>query len=384
MSLVAGGRVRGRAGRLAVGLVVGVTLLAGCARFDESASSPFTPEPSWQDADLGPTDKQAPTSAQRPAGPCVDPDPNVVISCLGVTGGIVVLGDGTSIVLDRTDLEVLTLLPPVGPSEVPPPPAKEQRIDQEIDTGTADGGLMDIALSPSYYEDGLYYLYVTGPGDNRVIRVSEDGSVKPILTGIPKGATGNRGAIDFAGGDLMVLTGNAGNPAAADDPNSLAGKLLRVPNPSPNSSVPEVVISGIGIAGDVCVGPQSIWVTDRTAVEDRLQHVTPEGDVTRAWSWPDRPGVAGCAAAADGVAIAMTDAKAVAFAKADPATHAITEAPTLTMQDRYGRLNGAALGPDGAVWVGTVNKGEGGTPGEYDDRVVRVPPPAGGPGSGPD
>lgn len=386
MSLVAGGRVRGGAGKVAVGLAVGVLLLGGCARFDDSAASPFTTEPNWQDVDPNTTTPQGPpSSAQRPKGPCIDPDPNVVISCLGVTGGLVVLGDGSSIVLDKTNLTVLTLLPPVDPSETPPPPQKDQKIDQPIDIDTADGGLMDIALSPSYYEDGLYYLYVTSPSDNRVVRVSADGSVKPILTGIPKGQTGNRGAIDFSGGDLMVLTGDAGNPGAAGDPGSLAGKLLRVKDPMAGADVhPEVLVSGIGVAGDVCIGPDSIWITDRTAVEDRLQRVTPDGAVTKSWSWPDHPGVAGCAAGTDAVAVAMTNSKALAYAKIDQNTHAITEAPTLTIQDKYGRLNGVAAGPDGALWVGTVNKGDGGAPGEFDDRVIHVPPPQSGTGSGPD
>ncbi|WP_459957182.1 PQQ-dependent sugar dehydrogenase [Nocardia sp. IFM 10818] len=386
MSLVAASRIGRGARKVVLGVTLGAVLLSGCARFDDSASSPFTTEPSWQDAEPETKDPQSPsTSPQRPEGPCIDPDPNVVISCLGRTGGIVALGGGGAIVLDRDSLKVLTLAPPVGPTEAPPPPEKEQEIDQPIDVGTVDGGLMDIALSPSFYEDGLYYLYVTGPSDNRVIRVSEDGSVKPVLTGIPKGQTGNRGAIDFAGQDLLVLTGDAGNPAASGDPGSLAGKLLRVKDPVPGQPPnPEVLISGIGVAGDVCVGPEDIWVTDRTAVEDRLQRVTKDGAVSTAWSWTDHPGVAGCAAASDAVAVSMSTSNALAFAKIDPATKSITEAPTLTVQNKYGRLNGATIGADGTVWVGTINKEAPGAPGPFDDRVVRIPPPSSGNGSGPD
>ena len=49
------------------------------------------------------------------------------------------------------------------------------------------------------------------------------------------------------------------------------------------------------------------------------------------------------------------------------------------MEGRYGQLNGAALAPDGQIWAGTVNK-NGDAPGPNDDRVVKIPVPAGGGG----
>jgi hypothetical protein len=73
------------------------------------------------------------------------------------------------------------------------------------------------------------------------------------------------------------------------------------------------------------------------------------------------------------VAIALTGAKAVAVATVDEKTFAVTQAPELVAQNRYGMLNGAALGPDGTVWVATVNKSAGGQPGPNDDRVVKIP-----------
>ena len=49
---------------------------------------------------------------------------------------------------------------------------------------------------------------------NRVIRIADGDVPKPILTGIPKGATGNMGALIFTSPTtLMVLTGDAGDPA---------------------------------------------------------------------------------------------------------------------------------------------------------------------------
>ncbi|TLF97892.1 oxidoreductase [Nocardia cyriacigeorgica] len=363
--------------RLVVGVVLGSMLLGGCARFDDSASSPFTPEPTLHGANIEPKKPdRPPTSTTRPSGPCIDPDPAVVATCLDTTGGLVSLG-GSALVTERRTGRILKVVPEQPPVEI-------ARV--EVD-GSGDGGLTDLALSPTYGEDGLLYAYITTPSDNRVVRIAEGGGApKPVLTGIPKGATGNRGAIEFTAPDrMLVLTGDAGNPGAAAAQSSLAGKLLRVNSPSPNGSgSPEVVISGIGTAGDICLdSTQGVWITDRTATEDRLQRLAPDGAVSTAWTWPDRPGVAGCAAAADGVAIALTGAKALALAVTDPDTHAVTAAPTLVAQDKYGQLSGAASGGDGTIWVSTVNKNEGGTPGPFDDRVVRIPPPAAG-GGGPD
>lgn len=354
--------------------MLGSVLVGGCARFDDSASSPFTPEPTLHGANIDPKKpSQPPTSTTRPSGPCIDPDPAVVATCLDTTGGLVALGDG-ALVAERRTGRILKVAPETPPTEV-------ARVDVD---GSSDGGLSDIVLSPTFHEDGLMYAYITTASDNRVVRIAEGGGPpKDILTGIPKGASGNHGAIDFATPtQMLVLTGDAGNPGAANNPSSLAGKLLRVNSPAPGATA-EVAVSGIGIAGDVCRDSKdSIWITDRTAVEDRLQRLGGDGVVTTAWTWPDRPGVAGCAAATDGVAIALTKAKALAIAAADQNTHAVTSAPTLLAQDKYGQLGGAAVGADGSIWVGTVNKTDG-QPGPYDDRVVRIPPPQAG-GNGPD
>ncbi|WP_225729685.1 MULTISPECIES: PQQ-dependent sugar dehydrogenase [unclassified Nocardia] len=359
------------AGRVALSLTLGAALLAGCARFDDSASSPFTPEPTMHAADLDPT-KPAPPTTSRVLGPCQDPDQNVMATCLDTLGGLVAVPDGVLVAERRTGRILKVSDPNIPPQEI-------TKLDVD---GSGDGGLDDLVLSPTYHEDGLLYAYITTATDNRVVRIAENGPPKDILTGIPKGPTGNHGAIEWATPtQLLVLTGDAGNPGAASTNSSLAGKLLRVNSPAPGASTPEIAVSGIGVAGDICRDPKDgIWITDRTATEDRLQRLAPDGTVTTAWTWPDRPGVGGCAAGADVVAIALSNAKAVAMVAADPNTHAVTTAPSLTVQDRYGQLYGATTGPDGNVWVTTSNKTSG-PGGPNDDRVVRIPPPSPGGGS---
>ncbi|MFJ4650472.1 PQQ-dependent sugar dehydrogenase [Nocardia sp. NPDC088792] len=372
MSLVAAGRVGVGARKIVLGVTLGAVLLSsGCASFDDRASSKFTAEPTWTDADQGTsTPKAPPSAAKRPDLPCVDPDPLVVVSCLDTTGGIVALPDGTALVAERTTGRILKVV--ATDQGVPPAPVEVAKLDVDP---TGDGGITALTLSPSFGEDGLIYAYITTASDNRVVRINTEGGgdPKPILTGIPKGTTGNRGSIDFHTPDrMLVLTGDAGNPSAAADVSSLAGKLLGINSPAPGSTA-DVMISGIGVAGGVCSDHKdTIWITDRTATEDRLQRVGPDGVAQTAWTWPDHPGVAGCAAATDAVAISLTNQKALALATADKDTHAVTAAPSLIAQDKYGRLDGATIGGDGMIWVATVNKPDG-NPNQYDDRVVRIP-----------
>ncbi|MFD3703844.1 PQQ-dependent sugar dehydrogenase [Nocardia sp. NPDC058658] len=370
----------GIAGRVAVGVVLGIVVLAGCARFDESASSPFTTEPQLGGSGADPKKPQEdPSRPPRPTGPCIDPDPNVIATCMESGAGLIAMGD-SALVAERKTGRILQV---TAVDSSTPQPAPVEITSVPVD-GSADGGISDIVLSPTFGEDGLMYAYITTGSDNRVVRLSADGAPKPILTGIPKGANGNRGALEWATPtQLMVLTGDAGNPGAAADPGSLGGKLLRLESPSSGTNTPQVVASGLGSAGDICRdGKNGMWVTDRTAAEDRLQHLSPDGTLTVSWTWPDRPGVGGCTATGDGVGIALGEGKALAAVAADPNTFAVTTAPTMIAQDKYGKLLGATAGSDGSIWVTTTNKTDG-EPGEFDDRVVRIPPPQGGAG-GPD
>lgn len=361
-------------------LAVTVAMASGCARFDESASSPFSPEPSVAPIGVQPEsetpESTPPEAPEGPLGPCEDPDPAVIATCLGVTGGLVTLPGGVSaLVAERHTGRILEVTQGREPREI-------AHVDVD---GSSDGGLLDIALSPTFAEDHLIYAYVTTAGDNRVVRIAPGDTAKVILSGIPRGPVGNRGSLEFASPtELMVLTSDAGNPALASDPSSLAGKLLKVtalsPPPGGAAPPPEVVLSGIGTAGGVCVEPGvATWVTDRTALEDRLQRVGANGSVTSpVWTWPKHPGVGGCVAAEGVVAVSLNDGQAMSALAVDP-NGTVTGEPSVVAKERYGRLNGAALGENGQIWVGTVNK-NGGTPGPNDDRVIKMPLPSGGGG----
>jgi hypothetical protein len=63
---------------------------------------------------------------------------------------------------------------------------------------------------------------------------------------------------------------------------------------------------------------------------------------------------------------------------------AFTGKPQTVLAHSYGRLGAAALGPEGLIWLGTVNKGSVGPVVSSDDRAIRIQPPTGGGGAGPD
>jgi len=126
-----------------------------------------------------------------------------VATCLEPISALVVLPGSTPVALaaERTTGRILQV--------------QRQRPNKELAALTVDpagdGGLTGLALSPSYAEDELIYAYITTPIDNRVVRIAPGDMPKPVLAGIPRGITGNAGALAVDSyGMLLVATGDAG------------------------------------------------------------------------------------------------------------------------------------------------------------------------------
>ncbi|HEU5470155.1 MAG TPA: PQQ-dependent sugar dehydrogenase [Actinophytocola sp.] len=378
------------------GCLVGSLVLAGCATF-----APQPPPESWRPPDSftpqagpepqvpgegtapqdGAQDQAAPTSVPPPDG-CTDFHPAVIATCLNPVAAVAALpGDGSdpvALVAERTTGRILRVRKNTEPVVVATLP---------VDTGT-DGGLTGVALSPNFLEDRLIFAYITTATDNRLVRIAPGDTPKPVLTGIPRGATGNRGALGLDHrGALLLATGDAGNPAAPLDPNSLAGKVLRLSaagKPAEDNPVKDsaVVASGLHAPGGVCASLDGsrIWLTDRDERRDllfRLQYGRPLGEP--AWTWPDRPGITGCASTPDTVWVtASVAANLQGLPLAADGTFRGKPQITLQNQDGFGRLSGIDLINQSVAVAGTVNK-DGGTPVSSDDRAVVIVP-AGGPG----
>jgi glucose/arabinose dehydrogenase len=377
-----------------------VVALAGCADFTQEAApgswtsapvlspeappNPVLPGQSGQGAGGGggQNQPQDPTSVPPPQG-CEDFNPAVIATCLNPVSAVVALpgteDDPVGLAAERTTGRILRVHKGDKPALVATVPVNT----------AGGGGLTGLALSPTYTQDQLIFAYVTTATDNRVMLIAPGDTPKPVLTGIPRGKTDNQGvlAVDHRG-ELLVATGDAGDPAASDNPHSLAGKVLRIdvdgaPAPgNPNPSSP-IVASGLVDPGGMCTSLDGsrAWVTDRTSSQDVLYRLVIGQPLDQpAWTWPDKPGVAGCAAFSTSVMVATSVAGNVQSLALN-SDGSFTGKPVISLQGSqgFGRLSGMDIISDRGALAGTVNKTSGGKPGSSDDRVVVITSePAGG------
>ncbi|MBW4555457.1 MAG: PQQ-dependent sugar dehydrogenase [Trichormus sp. ATA11-4-KO1] len=146
-------------------------------------------------------------------------------------------------------------------------------------TASGEGGLLGIAAHPDFASNRFFYLYYTtdknGSPVNRVERwqLSSDGlsasSDKIIIDDIPAALYHNGGRLRFGpDGMLYIGTGDAREPQASQNVNSLAGKILRltpdgqIPSDNPFPDNP-VFITGIrNTQGFDWHNPSTLFVTD--------------------------------------------------------------------------------------------------------------------------
>jgi glucose/arabinose dehydrogenase len=363
--------VTGRLPLLVAALLASLVLVSGCATFPDQGARDWRPKaegegelggppalaPTEEPAPPPPAPEQQPGGQQAQPGPCEDPDPQVVAACLGPVGAIAVLPPGDqALVAERRTGRVLQVKrgeDPVTVATVPVDPAT---------------GVTGLVLSPGYAEDRLLYALAGG----EVLRIAPGEPPKPVLGGLPPGGAL---AADPDGSSLLVATGAGGGP--------LAGAVLRIDtlgrpasgNPDPASPV---LARGLADPGGVCVDPaaRTTWVTDRAPGRDVLYRVAPGQLGAPAWTWPDRPGVAGCTVLPGTLAVAQRGGKAL-FVLTPGRDGAFTGDPKPVLQDTYGSIGPVTVAPDGLLWLGTLNR-DGAAPGGTDDRVVRIQPPTGG------
>ncbi|MFD7030667.1 PQQ-dependent sugar dehydrogenase [Streptomyces sp. NPDC059917] len=266
-----------------------------------------------------------------------------------------------------------------------------------------EGGLLGLALSPSYASDHLVYAYFTTESDNRIARLRYDEQRQPgqqlgapdtVFRGIPKGLVHNGGRIAF-GPDKMLYagTGETGETGLAQDKKSLGGKIIRMtPDGQPVHGNPEAdsVVYSYGhrnVQGLAWDKDKRLWASEfGQDTWDELNLIQPGGN----YGWPDAEGKAGKPGLIDPVAQWKTDdasPSGIAFAQGSiwmaglkgarlwriplDGTKALAE-PEAFLQGAYGRLRTVVpLGGDKLLLVTSETDGRG-TPEAGDDRILSL------------
>ncbi|TDD64264.1 PQQ-dependent sugar dehydrogenase [Actinomadura rubrisoli] len=340
-------------------------------------------------APAAPLDAVTRTAARTAANPAFNfAAPDVVATGLSVPWGLAFLPDGSALVSERNSARILQLRPGSAPTEV-------ARLSGVQPTGEA--GLLGIAVSPTYAQDGYVYAYYTSASDNRIVRFKLAASPQQevIFSGIPKNTFHDGGRIHFGpDGFLYAGTGDAGTKPNAQNRNTPAGKILRMqPNgsPAPGNPNPNSVVYTLGhrnVQGLAWGGGHMYASEFGQNTWDEANHITIGGN----YGWPQVEGPgggpnyiapiatwstseaspSGAAVAGDTLYVAALGGRRLWLVPLD-GKGGSSGRPTAVLQGTYGRIRTVSVGPDGYLWVMTSNRDGRGTPSATDDRIVRFP-----------
>jgi quinoprotein glucose dehydrogenase len=279
-------------------------------------------------------------------------------------------------------------------------------------SAVGEGGLLGIALDPSFPANHFVYLYFTTATGMRLERRHWNGRGlsfrASLLDGIRAGDVHDSGRIAF-GPDrrLYVSTGDGGEPALAQDPASLNGKMLSLSAAQyrgPGHAAPRIVALGLRnsqgfdwqpgsgrlIANDH--GPSGF---DGPEGFDEIDAIVPGGN----YGWPTAIGsdtgggrflaplhvYTGPIAPSGATFVsrrgsAWTGDYVLAALRGEElrrlvlrGDRVVRDQPLLT--GLYGRLRTVVEGPRGCLYVLTSNRDGRGFATRADDRILKVRPP---------
>ncbi|MDX6697242.1 MAG: hypothetical protein QOE65_639 [Solirubrobacteraceae bacterium] len=369
-----------------------VVALAGCGGDKSGSSSTPTTATSTTPA----------TTATAPSGPVRHtggPQVSTVATGLDIPWEIAFLPDGRALITERPG-RVRMLLPD-----------GTLRTAATVDVvAEGEGGLLGLAVDPDFARNSFVYLYRTTARGNEVARYRLDGSrlreQAVVVQDIPAGTIHDGGRIHFGpDGWLYIATGETGNGALAQDPNSLGGKFLRLAPQDARGSggEPQVFSSGHR-------NPQGFgW--DRAGRLVATEHGPSGGDgphgfdevniVRRGgnYGWPEVYGrnhgrfdapviVYEQAIAPSGATFVSQPGSAwtgdflFGALIGEQVRRVRLRGDRAVVDERVpeidlGRVRTVVEGPDGALYALTSNRDGRGTPRPGDDRLVRIVPPAG-------
>jgi aldose sugar dehydrogenase len=381
-------RIAVRTIAVVTGLAVGA-VLTGCSSDADAGAAPAA------------TSAPASTPAGSPSGtagraPSAGAVPAVSVQKTLATGldvpwGVAFLADGSALVAERPTGRIVRVGAEGGTTGVGTVPGVADQ---------GEGGLLGLAVLPVKAPEAdvtLYAYFTSTEGDNRVVRMSFDGSKlgrpSPVLTGIPSAGNHNGGLVRVGpDGKLWIGTGEGGQPPRAQDRSNLGGKILRInldgsipdDNPFPGSPVYSLGHRNVqGLAFDSKDQPWAVEFGQNTW--DELNRIVPGGN----YGWPEVEGKEQKAgfieplvqwstdeASPSGMAI-VDDVAYVGGLRGErlwqvPLTGSGTGTPKAYLEGQFGRIRNVAAAPGGGLWITTSNRDGRGDPGDGDDKVIRL------------
>ncbi|GAA4592245.1 glucose/arabinose dehydrogenase [Actinoplanes octamycinicus] len=377
--------MRSRRGRAAIAtLAVVLALTSGCSFGppgpDQAGTAPNLPGPS-----VAATASASPGGEQEIAV-------TVLAKGLEVPWGIAFLPDGSALVTERDTARILR----VGPgSDADGLQVSEAARLTEV-RASGDGGLLGIAVSPRYATDKTVFVYYSTSTDNRVGKLVLGKLVQPIVTGIPRSAQQNGGALAFGPDGFLYAGTGDGTPAGsqAQDPKNLGGKILRMTTagkPAPGNPVKTSLVWSSGhrnVQGLTWDKTKRMFATENTQPQFSELNVVQKG---KNYGWPKADGAGtakkftnplaawptadsscgGVAALETLVATACLLGKRIYMIDVTGNGTVLGKAQEL-LTGKYGRLRALVAAPDGSLWVSTSNQEDAGEPDPEDDRLIRL------------
>jgi glucose/arabinose dehydrogenase len=378
---------RSRLALTAWALTVGAA--TGCAS-TTPAPMPSTTQPT--DLPSQPT-PSAPDASDGEAGDEAGGAPRAVrtvVDRLEVPWGVDFLPDGSAVVTERMSGRVLRVSDDGTLTRLGGIPAVPE----------GEAGLLGVAVSPGFDADRTLFFYLTTATDNRVLSAELDGTTlgEPtvVLDGIPRGFIHDGGRIAFGpDGYLYVTTGETGDPELAQDPTSLAGKILRITaegDPAPGNPDPASPVWSLGhrnVQGLTWDDEGRLWASEfGDSTWDELNLIEKGGN----YGWPEVEGAGGGGdfvdpqlvwpveqASPSGLAYAdgrlwMAGLRGQRLWRIEVSEDGRATRPTAFFTEDYGRLRTVATAPDGLLWLTTSNRAGRGEPTPADDRIILVRP----------
>lgn len=275
-------------------------------------------------------------------------------------------------------------------------------------TQVSESGLLGLALHPNFSQNQFIYLYFTlrqaqGELINRVARYQLVNNALTnetiIVDNIPAGNFHDGGRIKFGpDGNLYVATGDAGQESLAQNPTSLAGKILQVKNDSAASVYSLGHRNVQGLAWD---SAGNLWATEhgRSGIQsglDELNLIKPGQN----YGWPKIQGDATAPGlvtpvinsgpdetwAPSGLAFLPNSTRSVesgslffAGLRGETLYEAKLNGDKVVELKRhfakqFGRLRNVSVSPDGMLYLLTNNTDGRGSPRPGDDKLIRIDP----------